>query len=251
MTPRAILFDLDDTILSYGSRPLLLLEVAEEFRASLGPIEPAALADLLEARFEDFWADADRHASWRQRMGEARRLVVRDAFAGLRGVAPGLSEAEADRFALRFHAWREERLRPFPDAAHTIDALKRRGVKLALVTNGDAYAQRAKIARFDLARHFDHIQIEGEAGFGKPDARAYLHAMRALEVGPHETWMVGDNLEWEVAAPQRLGIFSIWHDHVGAGLPPGSSVIPDLIIVALGALLDALGEDASIAARGR
>jgi FMN phosphatase YigB (HAD superfamily) len=32
--------------------------------------------------------------------------------------------------------------------------------------------------------------------------------MSVLGVEAHETWMVGDNLEWEVAAPQRLGIFA-------------------------------------------
>jgi hypothetical protein len=25
-----------------------------------------------------------------------------------------------------------------------------------------------------------------------------------------ETWMVGDNPEWEIVAPQRLGIYAIW-----------------------------------------
>ena len=56
--------------------------------------------------------------------------------------------------------------------------LKARGVKLALVTNGAAGTQRAKVERFALSDRFDHIQIEGEHGFGKPDERAYLHAMR-------------------------------------------------------------------------
>jgi putative hydrolase of the HAD superfamily len=108
--------------------------------------------------------------------------------------------------------------------------LKAKGVLLALVTNGAAEAQRAKIERFELAHRFDHIQIEGETGFGNPEERAYLHAMEAPGVQPHETWMVGDNLEWEVAAPRRLGIFAIWHDAVGHGLPPGSNIKPDRII---------------------
>ncbi len=85
-------------------------------------------------------------------------------------------------------------------------------MRLALITNGAAEPQRAKVIRFALEHRFDHIQIEGEHGFGKPEERAYTHAMAALGVGPRETWMVGDNLEWEVVAPQRLGIHAIWHD---------------------------------------
>ena len=60
----------------------------------------------------------------------------------------------------------------FPDAHEVIDALRARGLKLALVTNGEAQLQRAKISRFDLAGRFDHVQIEGEHGFGKPEERA-------------------------------------------------------------------------------
>jgi hypothetical protein len=74
------------------------------------------------------------------------------------------------------------------------------------------------------------LQIEGEHGFGKPEERAYNHAMEVLGVGPHETWMVGDNLEWEIMAPQRLGIYAIWHDGYGVGLPPNSPIRPDRII---------------------
>jgi putative hydrolase of the HAD superfamily len=109
---------------------------------------------------------------------------------------------------------------------------------MALVTNGSAATQRAKIERFSLAPLFDHIQIEGEAGFGKPDEQAYRHALQALGVEPADAWMVGDHLEWEVAAPQRLGVYAIWHDPYGHGLPPASPVKPDRIIRRLADLLE-------------
>jgi putative hydrolase of the HAD superfamily len=105
------------------------------------------------------------------------------------------------------------------------------------VTNGAAGSQRAKIERFALSDRFDHIQIEGEHGFGKPEERAYHHAMDALGVAAGDTWMIGDNLEWEVEAPQRLGIYAIWMDTHGDGLPEGSTVRPDRIIRSLTELL--------------
>jgi putative hydrolase of the HAD superfamily len=37
----------------------------------------------------------------------------------------------------------------FPDAYETLDRLKEVGVKLELITNGAAEAQRAKVVRFD------------------------------------------------------------------------------------------------------
>ena len=111
-------------------------------------------------------------------------------------------------------------------------------VKLALVTNGTSNAQRKKIKKFDLENHFDHIQIEGEAGIGKPELDAYKKALKALEVNASETWMVGDNLEWEVIAPQKLGIFSIWRDPQGDGtLPKNTTAKPDMIITKLSELV--------------
>jgi putative hydrolase of the HAD superfamily len=40
LLPKAILFDLDDTILSFGSRERLLVQTAEAIAEALGPISP-------------------------------------------------------------------------------------------------------------------------------------------------------------------------------------------------------------------
>jgi putative hydrolase of the HAD superfamily len=231
--PQAILFDLDDTIISFGDRRLLFRVLAEEFAAEIAPHAPAALAEALSARSDWFWGDQDRHRRWRFALQAGRTELVRHALCDL-----GLPERLAEPIGERFHRYREERVQFFPRAVETLEELRRRRVRLALVTNGAAEPQRAKLARFDLARFFDHVQIEGEAGFGKPEERAYRHALAALGVAPHEAWMVGDNLEWEVAAPQRLGIYAIWHDHLGEGLPPGSPIRPDRIIRSIAELLD-------------
>jgi len=110
-------------------------------------------------------------------------------------------------------------------------------VRLALVTNGRGETQRAKIERFDLAGFFDHIQIEGEFGRGKPEPDVYHHALGKLGCPAREAWMVGDNLEWEVVTPQRLGLRGIWYDPDGDGLPAGSGARPDRIIARLADLL--------------
>jgi len=241
MLPRAILFDLDDTLISaYGRPEAAWLAVTAEFAEALAPLAAAEIAAAVGAYARDFWADAERHRIWRQRIGEARRVVVAGAFDGLAAAGRPVPPADVvHRLADRFTAYRDEQMHLFPDAHALVDALKARGVRLALVTNGSAEGQRAKIARFDLAHRFDHIQIEGEHGFGKPEERAYRHALQVLGTAPGETWMVGDNLEWEVAAPQRLGIHAIWHDVAGEGLPPGSAIRPDRIIRTLAELMPA------------
>ena len=234
--PRAMLIDMDDTILSaYGRPEIAWNNVAAEFASEFAPLSPQHVAAAIVDAGRKFWAAAE--PAWRLKLAEARHEVVKAGFATLDSGGHALPRDLAVRLADRFTAYREEEMFVFPGAHDAIDALKAHGVKLALVTNGAAIDQRAKIERFGLAHRFDHIQIEGEHGFGKPEERAYLHAMQALGVAAPETWMVGDNLEWEVVAPQRLGIYAIWIDVHGDGLPAGSTVRPDRIIRSLPELL--------------
>ncbi len=235
--PRAMLIDMDDTILSAYGRPEIAWNiVATEFAAELAPLTPQQVAAAVVDSARRFWATAE--AAWRLKLTEARRVVVSDGFAALAAAhRTALPMDLATRLADRFTAYRDEQMFVFPGAHEAIDALKAHGVKLALVTNGAAGIQRAKVERFALTHRFDHIQIEGEHGFGKPEERAYRHAMQALGVTAGETWMVGDNLEWEVEVPQRLGIYAIWIDVHGEGLPAGSAVKPDRIIRSLTELL--------------
>ncbi|QWG12183.1 HAD family hydrolase [Bradyrhizobium sediminis] len=235
--PRAMLIDMDDTILSaYGRPEIAWNNVAAEFAGEFAPLSPQQVAAAIVDSGRKFWAKAQ--AEWRLKLAEARHEVVRGGFAAL--AAAGHSTLSMDlaiRLADRFTTYREEEMFVFPGAHDAIDALKARGVKLALVTNGAADAQRAKVERFELTHRFDHIQIEGEHGFGKPEERAYHHAMQALGVTAPETWMIGDNLEWEIEVPQRLGIYAIWMDAHGEGLPADTSIKPDRIIRSLTELL--------------
>jgi putative hydrolase of the HAD superfamily len=235
--PRAMLIDMDDTILSaYGRPEIAWNKVAAEFSGEFAPLSPQQVAAAILDSARQFWASAE--AEWRLKLAEARQEVVKGGFATL--AAAGRTALPTDlaiRLADRFTAYREEEMFVFPGAHDAIDALKAHGVKLALVTNGAAEIQRAKVERFALTHRFDHIQIEGEHGFGKPDERAYRHAMQALGVTAPETWMIGDNLEWEIEVPQRLGIYAIWIDAHGEGLPANSPVKPDRIIRSLTELL--------------
>src|SRR5436853_4682570 len=234
--PRAMLIDMDATILSaYGRPEIAWNHVAAEFKGEFGPLSSQQVAAAVLTSARSFWSAAG--AEWRLKLEEARRIVVADAFAALAASGHTLPAELATRIADRFTRYREEEMFIFPGAHDAIDAFRALGVKLALVTNGAADTQRAKVERFELSHRFHHIQIEGEHGFGKPEERAYLHAMDALGVTAEDTWMIGDNLEWEVEVPQKLGIYAIWMDVHGDGLPTGSTVKPDRIIRSLAELL--------------
>jgi putative hydrolase of the HAD superfamily len=50
--------------------------------------------------------------------------------------------------------------------------------------------------------------------------------------------MVGDNLEWDVAGAQAVGIRGIWLDVSGEGMRDGEVVQPDRVVTSIRELTD-------------
>ena len=239
---KALLVDLDDTLLDYTG------DVDRSWReACLAVAVPAGLdleimvKAVAQAR-RWFWDDPDRHRTERTNMVGAWRKIVAHGLAEIGAPNEQLAAEIVDDYAAR----RWKRMELFPEVHETLGRLRQRGVPLALVTNGDRGQQRRKIEQFDLARFFDVILIEGEFGVGKPDDRVYRHVLEALGISAAEAWMVGDNLEWDVIAPQRLGLRGVWIDASGQGLPEPTQSRPDFVLRAFTEILGVVvaGEDA-------
>jgi len=230
--PKAILLDLDDTILNdSGGVEHCWSAACSTCASELAEVDSAALLEAIGRTQRWFWSDRERHREGRLDLGAARRRIVGRALAEV-----GADPALAERIAESYGNQRDAAIQPFQEAIETVRWLRECGSRLALLTNGSAAAQRSKISRFELADLFDSILIEGEVGYGKPDPRIYAQALRNLGVAPAQAWMVGDNLEWDVAQPQLMGVFGIWIDIHGAGLPAGHAVRPDRIVSRLSEL---------------
>lgn len=234
--PVTLLLDLDDTIVSFSAggrdfwREALEQELAHEaerFDAILGAIEAAS---------DHYWSDPERAAQGRQRLIEARRHVARTAFTALGIPADTRTDAVADAFT-----WaKEEAVAPFETSLAALDALKAEGFQLGMVTNGCSEFQRRKLRRYDLERYFEAIAVEGEHGVGKPDPSIYRSVLKQLGAAPESTWMVGDNLRADIAGSQAVGIFAVWNDVYGTGVPRHRSERPDHTIRHLGELVSLL-----------
>ncbi|HEX6211682.1 MAG TPA: HAD family hydrolase [Methylomirabilota bacterium] len=221
---RALLLDLDDTLLDYsGGVDDCWAGACADAAAAVaqGPL----VAALAETR-RSFWHDPAHNRRQRVDMLRAWTSIATQALERCGG-DPRLGAAIAEAFAAR----RRAVMTLFPDARRFLSALQDRGLPVGLVTNGDAREQRAKIERHELAPFFGAIVIEGEFGAGKPDAEVYQAALAALGVRPGpDVWMVGDHLEFDVAGPQRLGLRGAWLDRPGMGVPAGAGVRPDRIM---------------------
>jgi putative hydrolase of the HAD superfamily len=226
-----LLFDLDDTILRFSAGQPNCWQLALELHAPERS-DHAALLAAIGVESSAFWAPPSRAFWGRQNMHAARRLIACAALAA-HGVPPELCHRIADEMTER----KEALVRPFDGALEALAALRRRGHRLGLITNGSGLFQRRKLTRFALEPLFEVILIEGELGYGKPDRRVFQRALEFFDVGPAAACMIGDNLEADIAAARGLGIATIWHDAHGVGLPARASAEPDRVIASLSELL--------------
>lgn len=231
--PAGMLLDLDDTILTYDAVSDDAWRRACELLGPARGLAAEALYSALAETREWYWGDDERRRLGRLRLNEARVEVTLLALRTLGRDDEALARELCDCFVQD----RDAAIDFFPGALATLEHLRERGVALGLMTNGQSVHQRRKLQRFDLERFFEVVCVEGELGFGKPDSRVYTTALAGLGLAPAEVWAVGDNLECDVAGPQRLGVLGIWHDHRRAGLPAGCGVRPDRIIHSLPELL--------------
>jgi putative hydrolase of the HAD superfamily len=226
----AIFFDLDDTLIDFGGSTERCWEQAcAELVSSDAGYSPAEIRSAIAAAGAWYWSDAGRHRLGRADLLAATRDIVTLALERI-GV---LDDALVWALAARYRELRDAHIAVYDGAVETLDALRDAGHRLGLITNGAASDQRGKLARFDLARHFAYIGIEGEAGVGKPEADAYWRALRALDCAPAAAWMVGDNLEWDVIGAQQVGLRTVWIDGHRRGLPDGSAARPHHIAVSV------------------
>src|SRR3954471_11289081 len=124
--PRAMLIDMDDTILSaYGRPEIAWHRITAEFAGEFAPFTSQQVATAILDYARNFWASAG--AEWRLKLTEGRHGVVKGGFAALSVAGPHQLSADlATRLADRFTSYRDEAMFVFPGAHDAIDALKAR-----------------------------------------------------------------------------------------------------------------------------
>ncbi len=238
MDIRAVLFDLDDTLVAFDAvTERSWKQVWAEYCAIKPGLDPAALYGAVRESSSRYWSDPERHRTGRLNIIEARKRFVREAFAGL-----GLPVQDAEDAAVRYSRVRLDNMFLFPGARETLELLKARGCGMALLTNGDSAGQREKVRRFGLEAYFRAILVEEELGFGKPDPRVFRMALSALDVPAENAVMVGDNPEWDILPAQREGIRAVRVDAKGEGDRAGADgKRPDWTIAGVADLPRVLG----------
>jgi len=236
MMVKAIIFDLDDTLLwdqrsvkeafaatceaardKYDLDPERLEEaVRKEATRLYQSYETYPFTQMIGINpFEGLWGNfLDEDGQFKQ-LAKVVPAYRKEAWVnGLKELGvddPDFGEELAERFP------EERRKRPFiyEDTFTLLDQLHGH-YQLLLLTDGSPDLQMTKLEITpEISPYFDHILISGAFGRGKPDPAIFEHALSLLGVSAEEALMVGDNLMTDILGANQAGIPSVWVNRHG------------------------------------
>jgi putative hydrolase of the HAD superfamily len=187
---RAVIFDLDDTLVPQVAWLEGAWWAVVSAATLLDPgVDPQALHSALVAEASG---------------GSARGQIIDRAVAAVGCVAPipPLVKAFQDHRAPRFDA--------YPGALAVLRLLHR-AVPLAVITDGNPPAQRAKLEASTVARWLDAVVCSDELGreHRKPDPVPFLRAIELLGAEPGETAFVGDRPTTDLVGAATVGLRTV------------------------------------------
>jgi putative hydrolase of the HAD superfamily len=98
---------------------------------------------------------------------------------------------------------------PLPGVPQTLQALRKRGIVTAVLTNGWNPMQRRKAERAGFS---GPILVSSEIGVQKPAPASFRALLEALGTSPDESWYVGDDPRGDIAGAQAAGMHAVWID---------------------------------------
>ncbi|KAA0964920.1 HAD family hydrolase [Sporosarcina sp. ANT_H38] len=228
---KAIIFDLDDTLLWDKKSVEMAFRKTCEYAAQVHELDVAELEEKVrvEARklyesydtyeytqmiginpFEGLWGTFEDEGASFIKMKEIVPSYRKEAWTkGLQRI--GINDEElASMLAELFPQERKKHPYLYEETFKVLDHLKDT-YKLVLLTNGSPSLQHTKLEiTSELVPYFDQIIISGAFGIGKPDASIFQHVLAESGVTADEAIMVGDNLMTDILGASRVGMRSVW-----------------------------------------
>lgn len=248
MTLRAVLFDLGDTLWHFPELPGLDVIAAESARR----IDEILIGwgvsqEGLGQRLAQAVIEADREATRAGMLGDGRSpdfaAMVREQALALGLVLDAVRAAVLWEGLHVGGPFLKRTL--FPDSVPLLEELRRRGYRVASVTNRSLGGPRFReeMEELRLQHLFDAMAVSADHGWLKPHRALFDKALGDLGVAPEEAVMVGDDLRADVYGARAIGMVAVWkrppnRAEVPVRLGDGREVLPDYTIDNPGELLD-------------
>lgn len=220
---RAVLFDLDDTLIDRRS-------AYNDFYRSFYDRHDPINSDISWPQAKEFfWTLSSDNAT-----------NPRQAFATIQARWPGVTGDPESHYHDYFSGL-VSHIKPLPGAMKFIDALNSNGLPWGVVTNGGEY-QLKKVEVTGLTGKVPFVIATELHGANKPDSAPYLQALKMLKLSDAragDVLFVGDNPHTDIAGAHAVGMQTAWI-HMDRPYPENAPQ-PDLTIGCVSDLAELLG----------
>lgn len=222
--PKAILFDLDDTLWPIAPVILQAEQTLFEWLRTNAPrvTEQFSIDSLRQARL----ALLAQQPEFQLDLGALRRAGLLSAFE-----QAGEDRAKVEQAMTHFFAARNAVI-PYDDVLPGLLRLKGRAL-LGSISNGNA-----DLHTIGLSHHFKVSVAAHQLGCAKPEAAIFHAACQQLGVAPQDAVYVGDDLLLDVRGAQQAGLRAVWLNRTGSRAHLEHGVLPDAICADFDQLLD-------------
>lgn len=223
--PKAILIDIDDTLLSFQG---YVREAMESGFAAfgIGPFEEEMLSVFHRVN-SSLWHQLEEGILTFEELKKNRWNLVFEAL-GFR--ADGVKFEAYFRDRLFGSAILEE------GAIALLEHLKGKYI-LCVASNGPYHQQVNRLKIGGMLGYFDHLFISEEIGHSKPSCEYFQAAMDRLNAGrenpflPQDLVIIGDSLTSDIAGGIGFGIKTLFYNPRGKEIPPETR--PDFTVKSL------------------
>ncbi|MEQ1893518.1 MAG: TIGR02253 family HAD-type hydrolase [Planctomycetota bacterium] len=221
MDLRAVLFDIDDTLFSTTQFAKVARRNAVRAMLATGLDLPEELVlRELEEVLAEFTSNYEQHYD---------QLLKRLRPKCLERVNPALIVAAG---VAAYHDTKFRELKPFDDVLPLLEALRKAGLVVGIVTHGWTIKQAEKIVRLGVVPYLSPraVFISDQLGIAKPNPKIYALALRDLGIAPAEAMYVGDSPSHDITPPKSLGMKAVWARRASRHHPSVGDAIPDHVV---------------------
>ena len=126
-------------------------------------------------------------------------------------------------------------LEPYPHVSEVLFELKRRGIKLAIVSDAPRLKAWIRLVSMKINHLFDIVITFDDTKEMKPSIEPFKLAFKKLKLKPSECLMVGDRPERDIKGAKKLGMLTCFAKY---GNPKGKGAVADYEINDIKELLE-------------
>ena len=106
---------------------------------------------------------------------------------------------------LIYRGWEDhfKKVRLFPHVIETLDALRKNGITLGLLSD---FPPETKLKNLKIFECWDVVVCSEEAGFLKPDPAALLEIAKRMDTAPEKILYVGNSVSYDVVGAHKAGM---------------------------------------------